>query len=161
MPAERVSMRRIREILRLKYEGGATERAIARSIGVARSTVALTLERIAAAQLGWPLPPALSDAVLEAMLYASAGRSVLHQPLHRRPKNSGSFSITKFSARRPSADAYGFVDDYNHRRYHESIGNLTPADAHFGRGHIILAERERIKRQTIADRRLQHQLHAA
>ena len=74
MPAERVSMRRIREILRLKYEGGATERAIARSIGVARSTVALTLERVAAAQLGWPLPAGLSDAVLEAMLYAGACR---------------------------------------------------------------------------------------
>jgi DNA-binding transcriptional regulator LsrR (DeoR family) len=44
-------MRRIREILRLKYEAGATERAIARSIGLARSTVALTLERVAAAQL--------------------------------------------------------------------------------------------------------------
>src|SRR5436190_20048428 len=40
MPAERVSMRRIREILRLKYEAGASERAIAPSIGVARSTVA-------------------------------------------------------------------------------------------------------------------------
>ena len=74
MPAERVSMRRIRGILRLKCEGGVTERAIARSIGVVRSTVALTLERIAAAQLGWPLPPALSDRALEAMLYASAGR---------------------------------------------------------------------------------------
>ena len=59
------------------------------------------------------------------------------------------------------AQIAAFVDDYNHRRYHESIGNLTPADAYFGRGHIILAERERIKRQTIADRRLQHQLHAA
>jgi hypothetical protein len=68
MPAERVSMRRIREILRLKYEGGATERAIARSIGVARSTVALTLERVAAAQLGWPMPEGLSDRALEAML---------------------------------------------------------------------------------------------
>jgi DNA-binding transcriptional regulator LsrR (DeoR family) len=44
MPAERVSMRRVREILRLKYEGGASERAIARSLGIARSTVALTLE---------------------------------------------------------------------------------------------------------------------
>src|SRR5215510_9597524 len=49
----------------------------------------------------------------------------------------------------------------HHRRYHESIGNLTPADVYFGRGSIILAERERIKRQTIADRRLQHQLLAA
>jgi putative transposase len=54
-----------------------------------------------------------------------------------------------------------FVADYNHRRYHESIDNLTPADVYFGRGPTILAERERIKRQTIANRRLQHQLRAA
>ena len=73
MPAERVSMRRVREILRLKYECGATERAIARSIGIARSTVALTVERGAAAKLSWPLPATLTDRVLEAMLYASAG----------------------------------------------------------------------------------------
>ena len=54
-----------------------------------------------------------------------------------------------------------FVADYNHRRYHESIDNLTPADVYCGRGRTILAERERIKRQTIANRRLQHQLQAA
>ena len=54
-----------------------------------------------------------------------------------------------------------FVTDYNHRRYHESIDNLTPADVYFGRGPTILAERERIKRQTIANRRLQHQLSVA
>ena len=53
------------------------------------------------------------------------------------------------------------VADYNHRRYHESIDNLTPADVYCGRGRTILAERERIKRQTIANRRLQHQLQAA
>jgi len=45
--------------------------------------------------------------------------------------------------------------------YHESIGNLTPADVYCGRGPTILAERERIKRQTIANRRLQHRLQAA
>ena len=54
-----------------------------------------------------------------------------------------------------------FVADYNYRRYHESIANLTPADLYCRRGPTILAERERIKRHTIADRRLQHQLHAA
>ena len=43
-----------------------------------------------------------------------------------------------------------FVDDYNNRRYHESIDNLTPADVYFGRGQTILLQRERIKRQTIA-----------
>ena len=54
-----------------------------------------------------------------------------------------------------------FVAHYNHARYHESLGNLTPADVYFGRAETILLERERIKRQTIANRRLQHQLHAA
>src|SRR5258707_4309664 len=73
MPAERVSMRRVREILRLKYECGATDRAIARSLGIARSTVAVTLDRLAAAELGWPLPATLSQRVLEAMLYAGPG----------------------------------------------------------------------------------------
>src|SRR4249919_3680733 len=59
------------------------------------------------------------------------------------------------------AQIAAFVDDYNHRRYHESIDNLTPADVYFGRGPTNLAERERIKRQTIADRRLRHRLQAA
>src|ERR1700730_12299378 len=54
-----------------------------------------------------------------------------------------------------------FVQYYNQRRYHESIGNLTPADVYFGRGPTILLERERIKRQTIANRRLQHHAQAA
>jgi hypothetical protein len=81
MPAERVSMRRGREILRLKYECGATERAIAQSIGIARSTVALTLERVGAAKLHWPLPATLTVRVLEAMLYAGAGAP---QGLRRR-----------------------------------------------------------------------------
>ena len=59
------------------------------------------------------------------------------------------------------AQIKAFVADYNHCRSHESINNLTPADVYSGRGPIILAERERIKRQTIANRRLQHRLHAA
>jgi putative transposase len=54
-----------------------------------------------------------------------------------------------------------FVEHYNHVRYHESLNNLTPADVYFGRAETILVERERIKRATIANRRLQHQLQAA
>ena len=52
-----------------------------------------------------------------------------------------------------------FVADYNHRRYHESIDNLTPAEVYFGRGPIIHHPgRRMIKQQTIANRRLLHQL---
>ena len=54
-----------------------------------------------------------------------------------------------------------FVDHYNHRRYHESLRNLTPADVYFGRGQTILLQRERIKRETIKLRRLHHQRKAA
>lgn len=49
-----------------------------------------------------------------------------------------------------------FVEHYNHRRYHESIGNLTPADVYFGRAASILSERSKIKQQTIRQRRLLH-----
>ena len=54
-----------------------------------------------------------------------------------------------------------FVAHYNHLRYHESIANLTPADVYFGHGQTILLERERIKRQTIQNRRLLHRGQAA
>src|SRR4051812_24910780 len=59
------------------------------------------------------------------------------------------------------AEVGAFVGHYNHARYHESLHNLTPANVYFGRGQTILLERERIKRRTIANRRLQHHAQAA
>ena len=47
-----------------------------------------------------------------------------------------------------------FVEYYNHERYHESLKNVTPADAYFGRAQSILNNRERIKQKTIEHRRL-------
>ena len=59
------------------------------------------------------------------------------------------------------AQLAAFVEHYNHRRYHESLINVTPADVYFGRGQTIVLERERIKRKTIEHRRLQHRDAAA
>lgn len=50
-----------------------------------------------------------------------------------------------------------FVQHYNHCRYHESLGNLTPADVYFGRAENILKQREEIKRKTMLTRRLRHE----
>ena len=54
-----------------------------------------------------------------------------------------------------------FVERYNHRRYHESLGNLTPADVYFGRHRTIIDRRRKIKDLTIRTRRLAHQCQAA
>jgi len=59
------------------------------------------------------------------------------------------------------ASIEAFVTHYNHQRYHESLSNLTPADVYFGRGQTILLQRERIKRNTFQQRRLQHRKSAA
>lgn len=54
-----------------------------------------------------------------------------------------------------------FIDHSNHRRYHESIGNLTPADVYFGRAETILRRRKEIKNKTILKRRVLHRQNAA
>jgi hypothetical protein len=50
-----------------------------------------------------------------------------------------------------------FIEYYNHRRYHEGIGNVAPADVYYGRREEILKRREEQKQQTIL-RRLEYNL---
>ncbi len=71
MPAERVSMRQAREIIRLKFSAGMPAREIGRRLGVAPSTVRETLKRLESAGLGWPLPEGMSEGELELALYAN------------------------------------------------------------------------------------------
>jgi len=72
MPAERLSMRTIREVLRLKWEKSLTNRQIATSCQIARSTVREYLERAARAGLAWAVCPELDDVTLERLLYPPA-----------------------------------------------------------------------------------------
>ena len=50
-----------------------------------------------------------------------------------------------------------FSEYYNHRRYHEALGNDTPADVYFGRREDILARRKEAKSKTLQARREHNQ----
>jgi len=69
MPGERLSMRKIREVLRLRFGQGLSQRAIGQSLRLSVGAVNAYLSRSRMAGLGWPLPDELDDAQLETLLY--------------------------------------------------------------------------------------------
>ncbi len=73
MPTERLSMRRIRQVLQLHFGAQTSARVISREVGVGRSTVQDYVARAQAAQLGWPLAAELTDAKLEQLLFPASG----------------------------------------------------------------------------------------
>src|SRR4051794_41109805 len=79
MPAERIAVRHVREVLRLKA-AGVSGNEIARRVEVAPSTVRLSLKRLATAGLVWPLPAELTDAALETQLFTAAGKKTRASP---------------------------------------------------------------------------------
>jgi len=78
MPKERLSMRKIKEVLRLKAEEWS-DRRIAESCTIARSTVADYLQRAKAAGLTWPLPEEMGQEELERLLFPSASTTSASQ----------------------------------------------------------------------------------
>ena len=96
MPAQRLAMRQVREVLRLKWAGGLSDRQIARSLSVSRPTVAEYVRRAQAASLSWPLPETLDEGTLERLLFPAAPAQRAGAPLvpdwsavHRELKHKG------------------------------------------------------------------------
>src|SRR5205823_6406704 len=79
MPAERVAMRQVREILRLRFASGLPGREIARRLGIAASTVRAVLGRFRSAGLTWPPGEEVTDEALEQQLYGYAGSKQGHR----------------------------------------------------------------------------------
>jgi transposase len=69
MPAQRLAMRQVREVLRLKWAIGLSERKIAHGLGISRPTVAEYVRRAQAAGLSWPLPASLDEAAIARLLF--------------------------------------------------------------------------------------------
>ena len=81
MPTERLSMRRIREVLRLKHDSGLSERLIARTLQVSNGAVNSYLQRARVAGLPWPLPDSLDDEALERLLFPPAAPKADTRPV--------------------------------------------------------------------------------
>jgi len=95
MPRRRVPMRKLRQILKLKYESGLNHRLIARACKIGVGTVSLYVRRAEAAGLHWPLPRDLDDTTLEAILFPPAAPSSTTHPkpdfveIHQELKRPG------------------------------------------------------------------------
>src|SRR3977135_1579943 len=73
MPGTRLSMRKVREVLRLKHALGMSERLIAEAVGAGKSAVGEYIRRARVIGLTWPLPDGLDDAELERRLVTPPG----------------------------------------------------------------------------------------
>src|SRR3954447_13008037 len=69
MPAERVSMRKIRDALRLTHALGMSRRLVSEATGIGKTAVGEYVRRAAVADLGWPIPDEIDDAELERRLF--------------------------------------------------------------------------------------------
>jgi transposase len=94
MPQERLPMRKIREVLRLRAQG-LSKRRIATSLGISATAAVECLQRARRAGLSWPLPGDLDDALLELCLYPPATLNKVQRPqpqwpsIHRELKRAG------------------------------------------------------------------------
>ena len=114
-------MRKIRQVLRLAQEAGASRRAIAKSLGLSRDAVADYLVRAAVAGIAWPLSPDLDDAHLELRLYPPQVTSALCKPqpdwtlVHQEMRRKGAtlqVLHAEFLAEQPSGIGYSMFCAY-------------------------------------------------
>jgi transposase len=124
MPQARLSMRKIEEILRLKYEAGLSHRAIAQSCSISPSTVSEYITHAQAAGLGWPLPEGLNTEQVDALLFPQrapgASRHIpqpdwsqIHRELRRK---SVTLSLLWVEYRQTHPEGYGYSQFCHHYR---------------------------------------------
>jgi hypothetical protein len=83
VPRERVSMRKLRELLRLHFDLKLSQHQIARSINIGQSTVSDYLARFTRAGLSWPLPVELTEMELQSALFPAVAK---FQQAHANPE---------------------------------------------------------------------------
>ena len=126
MPNKRVTMRKLREILRLRLQADLSVRAISRSTKLSVGGVQKLISRAEALHLSWPLSAALDDARLAALFYPGADTgagsrceapdwAAVHEEL-KRPHMTRQLVWEEYTQRYPNR-CYGysqFCDRYRH-----------------------------------------------
>ena len=130
MSQERLPMRKIREVLRLKAEG-LSKRRIAASLGISATAAVECVQRARRAGLSWPLADGLDDAALEQRLYPPATSQKVERPLpdwqsiHRELKRPGVTLLLlweDYRAQHPDGVGYSRFCE----AFQEWKGRLTP-----------------------------------
>ena len=68
-------MRKVEDVLRLKWDAGLSPRQIGKAVGIGRTTVSEYIARAEAAQITWPLPEGIDAAELERRLFKAPGQA--------------------------------------------------------------------------------------
>jgi len=125
-------MRKVIEVLRLRFDQGLSHRAIARALGLAQGSVQAYLARFETSGVGWPVPPELDEATLERQLFrrppipAPATRPLpdwagVHEELKRKGVTL-QLLWQEYKARRP--DGYQYTQFCRH--YHGWAETIDP-----------------------------------
>ena len=136
MATERLSMRKIREILRYKWSLGRSHREVAASLGISVGAVSGIEQRARAAGLDWPAAEALDDETLELRLYGDT-RAQRKRPLpdpvwiHTERKRPGvTLELLHMEYRERHADGYGYTQFCEHYRQWCADRRLSMVQVH-------------------------------
>lgn len=129
MSRKRISMRKIKEVLRLKFEAGLTYDAIGQSCNIGHTTVGEYLKRAQEAGLRWPLSEDMDDNLLEKLLYPRSPNLDVKRPLpdwgyvHKELKKK---SVTLFLLWQEYKETYpdGYEYSWFCRNYKEWAGKI-------------------------------------
>src|SRR6476659_10511526 len=134
MPGERLSMRKIREVLRLRLGQGLPQRAVAQSLRLSQGAVHGYMARARRAGLGWPLPDGIDDTQLEALLFPPPSSVAAEQrPMQdwavvdrelRRPNVTLSLLWEEYRGGTGVQDGFGY--SWFCDLYREWVGRLKP-----------------------------------
>lgn len=132
MANSRLSMRKIKDVLRLHFQLGLTVRQIGQSLNISHNTAIEYLRRSRAANIGWPLPPGLSDSDIESLLFPPLPPSAVKRPepnwadVHiERKRRSVTLLLLweEYKAQHPDGLQYSCFCD----RYRAFVSKLKPS----------------------------------